>query len=92
MKVSGQHLHIYHAFWFAALSLTLLVATLQLLDSSLNVLHATLLAHLLSREVGVETGTVPVTGDGLRSQRDASTEDLGGAAIGMSAHNSLNSS
>lgn len=65
---------------YPSLSLTLLVTTLQLLNSSLDVLHSTLLAHLLGGEVGVQTSTVPVTGDGLRSQRDASTEDLGNTA------------
>lgn len=41
--------------------LTLLVAALQLLDGSLDVLHATLLAHILGGEVAVQTSTVPVT-------------------------------
>lgn len=45
---------------------TLEVVGLELLDGSLDVSHATLDTHLLGGEVGVQTGTVPVTGDGLR--------------------------
>jgi len=37
-----------------------LVAALELLDGSLDVLHAALDAHLLGGEVAVETSTVPV--------------------------------
>lgn len=48
----------------------------QLLDGSLNVLHATLLAHLLGREVAVQAGTVPVTRDWLRLDRDLGAELL----------------
>lgn len=61
---------------FSGYKLTLLVAGFQLLDGSLNVLHATLLAHLLGGEVGVQTGTVPVTGHGLGVHGDAGTKDL----------------
>lgn len=52
------------------------MAGLQLLDGSLDVLHATLLTHLIGGEVGVQTGTVPVTGHGLGCHRDASTKGL----------------
>lgn len=55
------------------------VAALELLDGGLNVLHATLLTHLLGREVGVETGTVPVTGHGLGVDRDLGAELLSDA-------------
>jgi hypothetical protein len=53
------------------------VAALELLDGGLNVLHATLLAHLLGGEVGVQTSTVPVTGHGLGLDRDLGAELLG---------------
>jgi hypothetical protein len=53
------------------------VATLELLDGSLDVLHATLLAHLLGGEVAVQTGTVPVTGTGLGVEGDLSAELFG---------------
>jgi hypothetical protein len=36
------------------------VAALELLDGSLDVLHATFDTHLLGGEVAVEAGTVPV--------------------------------
>jgi len=52
----------------------LLVATLKLLDSSLNMLHATFLAHLLGGEVAVKTSSVPITWDWLRVERDLGTE------------------
>lgn len=52
------------------------MAGLQLLDGGLNVLHTTLLAHLFGGEVGVETGTVPVTGHGLGCHGNAGTKDL----------------
>lgn len=55
----------------------LLVAALELLDSSLNVLHTTGLAHLLAREVGVKTSSIPVTWDGLGVERDLGAELLG---------------
>lgn len=48
----------------------LLVTGLELLDGVLNVLHATLLAHVLGREVGVEARAVPVTRNGLRVEGD----------------------
>jgi hypothetical protein len=57
----------------------LLVAALELLDGSLDVLHATLLAHLLGGEVAVQTGTVPVTGDGLGVDGDLGAKVLGDA-------------
>lgn len=57
----------------------LLVAALELLDSSLDVLHASLFAHLLGREVAVKTSSVPVTWDWLGVERDLGTELLGNA-------------
>lgn len=54
----------------------LVVAGRKLLDSSLDVLHATLLAHLLRAEVGVETSAVPVAGDGLGLERNLGAELL----------------
>lgn len=51
-------------------------ARTQLLDGSLDVLHATLLAHLLGREVAVQTSTVPVTRDWLGLYRDLGAELL----------------
>ena len=51
----------------------------ELLDSSLNVLHAALNAHILGGEVAVHAGTVPVAGDGLGVERDLSTEVFGNA-------------
>ena len=55
------------------------VTALKLLDGSLDVLHAALLAHLLGGEVAVETGTVPVTGDRLGVDGDLGAELLGDA-------------
>lgn len=55
----------------------LLVTLAELVDGGLDVLHATLNTHLLGREVAVETGTVPVTGDWLGVQGDLGTEVLG---------------
>jgi hypothetical protein len=57
----------------------LLVAALKLLDSSLNVLHASFLAHLFGRKVAVKTSSVPVTWDWLGVERDLRTELLGNA-------------
>lgn len=65
------------------------MAALQLLDGRLDVLHATLLAHLLGGEVGVQTGTVPVTGHGLGCHRDAGTKDLGDAVEQETGHPEL---
>jgi len=56
-----------------------LVAALKLLDGGLNVLHASILAHLLGREVAVKTGSVPVTWDWLRVERNLGTELFGNA-------------
>lgn len=55
------------------------MAGFQLLDGRLNVLHATLIAHLLGGEVAVQTGTVPVTGHGLGRHRDTGAKDLSSA-------------
>lgn len=62
------------------------VAALELLDGGLDVLHATLDTHLLGREVGVETGTVPVAGDGLGVERDLGAELLGHAVEEEAGH------
>jgi len=51
-----------------------LVATLELLDRSLNVLHTTLLAHLSTGEIAVKTGSVPVTWDWLGVERNLGTK------------------
>lgn len=48
----------------------LLVAAFQFLDSSLNVLHASLLAHFLAGEVAVKTGTIPIAWNWLGVERD----------------------
>lgn len=55
------------------------VVGLKLLDGSLDVGHAALDTHLLGGEVGVQTGTVPVAGDGLGVPRDLGAEVLGDA-------------
>src|SRR5690606_38869465 len=47
---------------------------LELLNGSLDVLHATLFPHLLGREVAVETRAVPVTLDRLGMYRHLGTE------------------
>lgn len=52
----------------------LLVAGLKLLDSSLNVLHATWLSHLLAGKVAVKTSSVPVTWDWLGVEGDLCAE------------------
>jgi hypothetical protein len=64
----------------------LLVAALELLDSSLNVLHASLLAHLLRREVAVKTSSVPVTWNWLGVERDLGTELLSNAVEKETGH------
>jgi hypothetical protein len=55
----------------------LLVAALELLDSSLDVLHASLDAHLLGGEVAVKASSVPVTWNWLGVERDLGTELFG---------------
>jgi hypothetical protein len=57
----------------------LLVAALELLDGGLDVLHATLLSHLLGGEVAVKTSAIPVTWDGLGVERDLGAELLSNA-------------
>ena len=52
----------------------LLVAALKLLDSSLDVLHTSLLTHLLAGEVAVKTSSVPVTWNWLGVERYLGTE------------------
>lgn len=51
----------------------------ELLDGSLDELHAALCAHVLGGEVGVEAGTVPVARDGLRVDRHLGAELLSDA-------------
>jgi hypothetical protein len=53
------------------------VTGLQLLHGGLNVLHATIGTRLRGRDVGVQTGTVPVPGDGLGVEGDLSPKLLG---------------
>lgn len=53
------------------------VTGLELLHGSLDGLHTTLSTGLVGGDVGVKTGTVPVTGDGLGVERDLSTELFG---------------
>jgi hypothetical protein len=52
----------------------LLVAALKLLDSSLDVLHTSLLAHLFAGEVAVKTSSVPITWNWLGVERNLGTE------------------
>jgi hypothetical protein len=54
----------------------LVVTGLQLLHGSLDGLHTTIGTRLHRRDVGVQTGTVPVAGDGLGRERDQNTELL----------------
>lgn len=54
----------------------LLVTTLKLLDSGLDVLHATRFAHLLTGEVAVKTSSVPVTWNWLGVEGDLGTKLL----------------
>jgi hypothetical protein len=54
----------------------LLVALLEGGDGLVDVLHAALFPHGSGGEVGVETGTVPVTGDRLGVERDLDAEIL----------------
>lgn len=53
------------------------VTGLELLHGSLNGLHTTLSTGGVGGDVSVKTGTVPVTGNGLRMERDLSTEFFG---------------
>lgn len=53
------------------------VARLELLHSSLDGLHATIGTGAIGRDVGVETGTVPVAGDGLGVEGDLDTKLFG---------------
>lgn len=57
----------------------LLLPGSELLHGGLNGLDATFGTHLLGGDVGVETGTVPVTGDGLRGEGDLDAKVLGNA-------------
>lgn len=54
----------------------LLVAALKLLDSSLDCLHASLLAHLGAGEIAVKTSSVPVSWNWLGVEGDLGTEFL----------------
>jgi hypothetical protein len=57
----------------------LLMATLKLLDGSLDILHAARLAHILTREVAVKTSSVPVTRNWLGVERDLGAKLLSNA-------------
>jgi hypothetical protein len=50
------------------------MACLEFLHSSFNVFHATIIAHLSGRDVGMETSSIPVTWDGLGSEGDLGAE------------------
>jgi hypothetical protein len=50
------------------------MAGLELLHGGLNDLHTTLSTHRSGRDVGVETGSVPVTLDGLGVEGDLDTK------------------
>lgn len=51
----------------------------ELFHGSLDVLHASVLTHLLAGNVGVETGAVPVAGDRFGAEGDFDAEFLGHA-------------
>ena len=53
-----------------------LVPLSELLDGSLDVLHAALLPHCLSGEVAVGPRSVPVSSNGLGVKRDHDTKVL----------------
>jgi hypothetical protein len=59
----------------------LLVPALKLLDGSLNELHATLLAHLLGGEVGVQTGAVPAGLELKHNKAGVSRVGSGGTGV-----------
>jgi len=54
----------------------LLVTLGELVNSSLDVLHATLISHSISGDVGMETRSVPVTWDWLGVEGDLDTKVL----------------
>lgn len=58
----------------------------ELLNRSLDRLHAALLAHLLRGEVGVAAGTVPVAGEGLGVEGDLDAEHLRDADEEVARH------
>jgi len=62
------------------------VAGLKLLHGSLNSLHAALSTGGSSRDVAVETGTVPLALDGLGLEGDADTELLSDAVKDETRH------
>lgn len=64
----------------------LLVAGLELLHGSLDGLHTTLGTSSVGGDVGVQTGTVPVTLDGLGLEGDADTELLGDTVEDEAGH------
>ena len=65
------------------------VTGLELLHGGLDVLDATLSAHLLGGDVGVQTGAVPVAGDGLGSEGDLDTELFRDAVEDVTRHPEL---
>jgi len=62
------------------------VAGLELLHVGLDHLHTTVGTSSGSGDVGVKTGTVPVTLDGLGLEGDADTELLGDAVEDEAGH------
>lgn len=64
----------------------LLVSLAELLKSSDDVLHTTLFSHLLGGDIGVETRTVPVTGDWLGVEGDLDTEFFGDTVEEVTGH------
>lgn len=65
------------------------VTGLQLLHVGFDDLQTTLLTGRLGGHVAVETGTVPVTGDGLGVERDADTELFGDTVEEETGHPEL---
>jgi hypothetical protein len=67
----------------------LLLAARELLHGGLDGLHAALRAGLLGGDVGVQTGTVPVAGDGLGGEGHLGTELLSDAVENEARHPEL---
>lgn len=63
-----------------------LVSAAELLESSLDVHHTTWFSHLLSGDVGVKTGTIPVTWDWLGVEGDLDTEFFGDTVEEVAGH------
>jgi hypothetical protein len=65
------------------------VTLLKLAHDGLNSLEPTIQTHLLCRDIGVETGTVPVTRDWLWSEGDNNAEFFGDAVKQETGHPEL---